>query len=150
MAFAWPVLATSLLLPAAVVPMHSATAQSPSPAILAEGRLRGIAHEAKGTATLLRLENGKRVLRLREFETLNGPDLYVYLVAAPDASDNETVTKSGFVSLGRLKAPEGDQDYDVPARLDLGKYRSVSIWCRLFSVNFAAASLAPPRDNQGR
>ncbi len=29
--------------------------------------------------------NGKRVLRLTNFKTSNGPDVHVYLVAAPDA-----------------------------------------------------------------
>jgi hypothetical protein len=67
----------------------------------------------------------------------------VYLVAASDATDNETVTNSGFVELGRLKGNEGDQNYDVPENLDLSRYRAVTIWCRRFSVNFATAPLTP-------
>ena len=67
----------------------------------------------------------------------------MYLVAAADASDNETVTKAGFVELGKLKGNEGDQNYDIPAGLDLEKYRAVTIWCRRFGVNFATAPLAP-------
>ncbi len=65
----------------------------------------------------------------------------VYLVAAADADDNESVTKAGFVELGKLKGTDGDQNYDVPAGLDLSRYRAVSIWCRRFSVNFGAAPL---------
>jgi hypothetical protein len=83
------------------------------------------------------------VLRLTEFMTSNGPDVRVYLVAANDAADNETVTKAGFVELGKLKGTEGDQNYDIPADLDLGRYRAVTIWCRRFSVNFATAPLTP-------
>ena len=75
--------------------------------------------------------------------TSNGPDVRVYLVAATDASDNETVTRAGFVELGKLKGTEGDQNYEIPAGLDLGKYRAVTIWCRRFSVNFATAPLTP-------
>src|SRR2546426_548429 len=67
---------------------------------LATGRFRGIAHETKGAATIYRLAGGKRVLRLTEFETSNGPDVHVYAVAAPDAKDSETVKKAGFVDLG--------------------------------------------------
>jgi electron transfer DM13 len=67
----------------------------------------------------------------------------VYLVASPDAKDNETVTKAGFIELGKLKGNEGDQNYDVPDDLDLSKYRAVTIWCRRFSVNFATAPLTP-------
>jgi hypothetical protein len=65
-------------------------------------------------------------------------------VAAPDARDNETVTKAGFITLGALKGNIGDQNYDLPADVDLAKYRSVSVWCRRFSVNFATAPLAAP------
>jgi hypothetical protein len=80
---------------------------------------------------------------LTEFATSNGPDVRVYLVASPDAKDNETVTKAGFVELGKLKGNEGNQNYDVPEDLDLSKYRAVTIWCRRFSVNFATAPLNP-------
>jgi hypothetical protein len=102
-----------------------------------------VAHETHGAATVQDLGSGHRVLRLSDFATSNGPDVRVYLVAAPDASDNETVTKAGFVELGALKGNEGDQNYDIPANVDLDKYRAVTIWCRRFSVNFATAPLAP-------
>ena len=35
----------------------------------------------------------------------------------------------------------GDQNYELPAEIDLNKYRSVTIWCRRFGVNFATAPL---------
>jgi hypothetical protein len=65
----------------------------------------------------------------------------VYLVAAADAGDNETVTRAGFLSLGALKGNVGDQNYDVASDVDLTKYRAVTIWCRRFGVNFATAPL---------
>jgi hypothetical protein len=114
-----------------------------APAALFAGSFHSVAHETKGTATVHRLPNGARVLRLTEFSTSNGPDVRVYLVAAGDASDDETVKKAGFVELGKLKGTIGDQNYDVPANLDLGKYRAVTIWCRRFGVNFATAPLTP-------
>jgi len=114
-----------------------------APATLFAGSFHSVAHETKGTATVHRLANGTRVLRLTEFSTSNGPDVRVYLVAAADASDDETVKKAGFVELGKLKGTIGNQNYDVPADLDLGKYRSVTIWCRRFGVNFATAPLTP-------
>jgi hypothetical protein len=110
---------------------------------LAAGRFHSVAHETRGTATLQDVGGGRRVLRLSEFATSNGPDVRVYLVAATDAKDNETVTKAGFVELGKLKGNQGDQNYDVPDDLDLSKYRAVTIWCRRFSVNFATAPLTP-------
>lgn len=110
---------------------------------LAAGRFHSVAHETHGTATIQDIGGGRRVLRLTEFATSNGPDVRVYLVAATDASDNATVTKAGFVELGKLKGNEGDQNYDVPDDLDLSQYRAVTIWCRRFSVNFATAPLTP-------
>ena len=120
------------------------TSSSDTPqTIVFEGRFHGVAHEAKGIATVYKLPNGKRVLRLTEFETSRGPNVAVYLVAADDSHDDETVTKAGFVNLGVLKGNIGDQNYDIPSDVDLSKYRSVSIWCRRFGVNFAAAPLVP-------
>jgi hypothetical protein len=110
---------------------------------LATGRFHSVAHETRGTATIQDLGGGHRVLRLTEFATSNGPDVRVYLVAAPDAADNQTVTKAGFVELGKLKGNQGDQNYDVPKDVDLTHYRAVTIWCRRFSVNFATAPLTP-------
>jgi hypothetical protein len=110
---------------------------------LETGRFHSVAHETRGTATIQDVGGGRRVLRLTDFTTSNGPDVRVYLVAAPDAADNQTVTKAGFVELGKLKGNQGDQNYDVPDDLDLTHYRAVTIWCRRFSVNFATAPLSP-------
>jgi Electron transfer DM13 len=112
------------------------------PVRVAEGPFHGVAHETKGTASIYQLPEGKKVLRFSGFETSNGPDVQVYLIAAPDAKDNETVTKAGFIRIGDLKGNMGDQNYDLPADLDLNKYRAVTIWCRRFGVNFATAPLA--------
>ena len=107
---------------------------------LAVGRFKGYAHETEGTAGIYNVE-GNRVLRLTNFKTSNGPDVHVYLVAAPDAKDDATVKKAGFVDLGSMKGNVGDQNYDVPGNVDLGKYQAVTIWCARFNVNFATAPL---------
>jgi len=108
---------------------------------LASGSFHSVAHGTKGTASIYQLADGKRILRLANFETSNGPDVHVYLVAANDASDSETVKKAGFVELGSLKGNIGDQNYDIPADAGLTKYRAVTIWCKRFSVNFGTAPL---------
>jgi len=119
-----------------------AMAKSTEAMILAKGDFRGLAHETKGAATVHQVGEGKRVLRLTNFETSNGPDVHVYLVAAEVAKDNATVKQAGFIDLGSLKGNKGDQNYDIPTDADLNKYKSVSIWCARFGVNFGAASLA--------
>jgi hypothetical protein len=62
-------------------------------------------------------------------------------VAAGDAKDNDTVKNAGFIDLGSLKGNIGDQNYDVPANVDLAKYRAATIWCARFNVNFGTAPL---------
>ena len=58
-----------------------ASASGTAPAVLATGTFRSYAHETVGTATMLEHE-GRRVLRLADFRTSNGPDVRVTLVAA--------------------------------------------------------------------
>lgn len=112
------------------------------PATLATGAFHGNAHPTTGTATILDVGDGRRVLRLTNFMTSNGPDVRVYLVAANDVNDDDTVKSAGFIELGLLKGNIGDQNYDVPASVDLARYRAVTIWCKRFSVNFGTAPLA--------
>lgn len=122
-------------------PAPAPAASAAQPTILYSGRFHDGSHQTSGNAAIYRLLDGKRVLRLSEFQTSNGPDLQLYLVAAPDAADNDTVKKAGFVSLGALKGNMGDQNYDVPADINLDRYRSVTVWCRRFAVNFGTAPL---------
>ena len=108
---------------------------------LESGQFHSGAHETKGIATVFAMADGKKTLRLTDFATSNGPDVHVYLVAAADAKDNDTVKNAGFVDLGSLKGNIGDQNYDIPANVDLAKYRAATIWCARFSVNFGTAPL---------
>ena len=108
---------------------------------VASGQFHSGAHETRGMASVFQLADGKKTLRLTNFATSNGPDVHVYLVAAADAKDNDTVTKAEVVDLGSLKGNIGDQNYDLPANADLAKYHAVTIWCKRFSVNFGTAPL---------
>jgi hypothetical protein len=87
--------------------------------------------------------DGALMLRFTNFTTSNGPNVHVYLVAADDAKNSETVLHTGFIDLGPIKGNIGDQNYALGPEVDLSKYRAVSIWCQRFSVNFGAASLKP-------
>ena len=108
---------------------------------LASGNFHDVAHKGAGLASIYQLADGKRILRFTNFETSNGPDVHVYLVAANDATDSDSVKKAGFVEIGSLKGNIGDQNYEVSSDLDLSKYRAVTIWCKRFGVNFATAPL---------
>ena len=113
--------------------------------VLATGRFHRVSHDTSGVATIHQLSEGQRLVRLTAFETSNGPDVRVYLVAAKDATDNDTVTRAGYIDLGAMKGNKGDQNYEVPAGIDLSQYQSLTIWCRRFGVNFATAPLTAPK-----
>ena len=97
------------------------------PIAVTKGNFKGLAHETKGLASIYQLADGKRTLRLTEFATSNGPDVHVYLVAAEVEKGNDVVKEAGFIDLGSIKGNIGDQNYDIPADVDLNKYRTVSI-----------------------
>ncbi len=109
--------------------------------IVASGAFHQVAHKGRGVATIYQLPDTKLVLRLTDFHTDSGRDLQVYLISALNALENETVQKSEFVSLGELRKSEGDQSYELPAGLDLTKYRAVTVWNRKYQVNFITAPL---------
>ena len=108
-----------------------------APVAVAAGTFESRVHPGEGTATLVDVGDGSRVLTLTDFATDNGPDLFVYLVPA----DAPVGTVDGFVDLGRLKGNVGDQQYDVPADLPAGEGWRVVVWCRAFTVNFTEATL---------
>ena len=117
---------------------------------LESGRFYSILHPTEGVATVYHMGDGTRVLRFTSFSTSNGPDVHVYMVAADDAKDVATVEQAAFVDLGAIKGNIGDQNYTLGSELDLAKYRSVSIWCKRFSVNFGAAALKPTQTSQNQ
>lgn len=110
---------------------------------LETGTFHGKVHQTSGRATIYQEADGKLLLRLTDFKTSNGPDVHVILIAATDADDNANFLKSDTqrVELGTLKGNEGDQNYEIPAGTDLGKFRTVSIYCERFNANFGAAPL---------
>jgi cytoskeletal protein RodZ len=94
-----------------------------------------------GTATVFELEDGTRTLRLEDFESTNGPDLFVYLTVA-DEADSDPALGGEFVDLGVLRGNIGNQNYAIPDDVDLDRFDTVVIWCRRFSSSFGAADLA--------
>jgi hypothetical protein len=121
-----------------------------SPLLLESGSFYSILHPTQGTATIYQMGDGTHLLRLTSFNTSNGPDVHVYMVAADDAKDAAAVEHAGFIDLGVLKGNIGDQNYQLGSDVDLAKYRAVSIWCKRFSVNFGAAPLRPTQTSQNR
>ena len=83
------------------------------------------------------------MLRLTHFSTSNGPNVHVLLIAAEDAKDDENslTEKVDRIDLGPLKGNDGDQNYVLPAGIDLTTYKAVAFFCERFNANFGRLPL---------
>jgi hypothetical protein len=123
-------------------PSSSVATPAPGPEVLAEGTFVSQEHETSGTARILQLPDGKRILRLEGFSTSDGPDVHVWLSAAKAGGDWHTADDGRHVALGELKATDGNHNYAIPADAKLEGLRSAVIWCDRFSVAFGSAPLS--------
>ena len=96
-------------------------------------------HKGAGTATIYDLPDGRRVLRLEDFEVTNGPDLHVLLATGEAPTGRDDI--GDYLDLGKLKGNIGNQNYDLPADIDISQYQSVVIYCEPFHVVFSTATL---------
>jgi len=90
------------------------------------------AHSVEGNVKVIE-HSGEKILRFEDFETINGPNLHIYLSKDTGASD--------FIDLGKMKATRGNINYELPEGVDLEKYNKVLVWCVPFRVLFSYAEL---------
>ena len=95
-------------------------------------------HQGSGSATIYQ-QGDQRVLRFEDFNVTNGPDLHVILSPNPNPSGRSDI--GDYIDLGQLKGNMGDQNYDIPADVDLSQYQSIVIYCVPFHVLFSVATL---------
>jgi Electron transfer DM13 len=91
------------------------------------------AHPASGSVSIIETDS-QVLLRYENLETINGPDLFVYLSTDLEATE--------YVNLGTLKATEGNVNYEIPAGTNIDKYRYALVWCKQFGVLFNYADLS--------
>lgn len=75
-----------------------------------------------------------------DFAVGPGPKYHVYLVPKTGIRRSADLGDT-FVDLGRLRAFEGSQRYEIPAGVDPAGYRGVIIWCQQFGVLISPADL---------
>ena len=98
-------------------------------------------HQGSGQVAIYQGPNGSHLLRLEDFQVTNGPDLHVLLSSHPNPESQDQINASGYVDLGSLKGNIGNQNYPIPADVDVANQRSVIIYCKPFQVIFSIASL---------
>ncbi|MEK6977953.1 MAG: DM13 domain-containing protein [Candidatus Hydrothermarchaeota archaeon] len=105
----------------------------PVPArVVVQGLFKPSAHDVMGRALLIEVDD-KKILRFEDFETINGPDLHVFLATE--------LGIAGAVDLGEIKATKGSVNYELDPSIDTTKYNKVLVWCVPFRVLFSYAVL---------
>ncbi|MDY7089932.1 MAG: DM13 domain-containing protein [Actinomycetota bacterium] len=140
---------TLAVVASAAPPSEQPASEQPAPVraavVLVQGSFVTHEHDTSGSARIVRNADGSHQLELIDLDTSDGPDLRVWL------SDQAVRTGSGgwhvfddgaYAEVGKLKGNHGNQVYRLPAGIDPAGFRSVSIWCKRFSVSFGAAALA--------
>lgn len=122
--------------------MNDAMPESNDPAILSQGTFvdADSFHQGEGAATIYTLADGSHVLRLEDFMVTNGPALRVILSTNPTPTNQSNIGED-YIDLGALKGNMGNQNYDIPADVDLSQVQSVVIYCQPFHVVFSTATL---------
>ncbi len=114
-----------------------------SPILLKNGTFKDADrfHKGSGDAKLYQLPDGKKILRLEEFQVTNGPRLHVYLSAHPDPMSSGAIHADLYEDLGGLKGNKGNQNYELADHIDVSEYNSVVIYCVPFRVIFSVATI---------
>jgi len=103
--------------------------------LIAQAQFQPRAHSVEGRALLIE-EAGEKIVRFEDFETINGPNLHIYL--SSELGDGD------FVDLGKIRATKGSVNYEVPTGTDTTRYNKVLVWCVPFGVLFSYASFEAP------
>lgn len=112
--------------------MEKAEAMPEGPKVTAQGAFNPDQYDVAGKALLIESAD-KKIIRFEDFETINGPNLHIYL--ATDTSGDD------YVDLGEIKATKGNVNYEIDPSIDTEKYDHVLVWCVPFKVLFSYAQL---------
>ncbi|MCB0165178.1 MAG: DM13 domain-containing protein [Anaerolineae bacterium] len=123
-------------------PMPAEAAGGPVAVVQGQFKEADSFHQGSGSATIYQLPDGSHVLRFEDFMATNGPDLHVLLTKHPAPASGSDIMED-YIDLGSLKGNIGNQNYDIPADVDVSQYQSVVIYCMPFHVVFATATLGP-------
>ncbi|MEB3356249.1 MAG: DM13 domain-containing protein [Synechococcales bacterium] len=128
-------------------PATEASGSEVAAAAISMGSFVSGEHPTQGTASVIE-ENGQRFVELGEdFNTDEGPDLYVILHRSNDVigtteAPAHSIQEGDYVTLAPLESVSGTQRYEIPADVNIADYQSVAIWCQQFNATFGAAALA--------
>lgn len=111
--------------------------------LVVQGEFYAVDRDGQGFAALYLLADGSVVLHFENFNVDEGAELRVVVSSQEHFDETHQADLAAMIDLGLLKAYAGDQNYLMPAGLDLDEIRSVLIWSSTGEV-FIAASLQAP------
>jgi hypothetical protein len=82
---------------------------------LGSGAFQSQEHTTSGSAALLQLPNGTRLLRLENLASSDGPDVKIWLSDLEAGGDWFKYRSGRYVDLGPIQATHGNHNYAVPA-----------------------------------
>jgi hypothetical protein len=137
------------VMPVTAMPVTAAPAAGPAqvsppaPQRLKAGEFRDADsfHKGSGQAVIYRTPDRGHLLRLENLRVTNGPDLHVLLTPGADIKSREDLRAAGYTDLGSLKGNIGNQNYPIPAGVEVASQGSVVIYCLPFQVVFSVAAL---------
>lgn len=106
---------------------------------LAKGTFAPQQHVTSGTAVLLELSDGTKLLRLENLDLTNAPNLHVWLTE--QLHPWPELDKPYYADLGNLKANKGNQNYPISADTHFDRFNGVDIRDNDSPDAFAYASM---------
>ncbi|MEL6873603.1 MAG: DM13 domain-containing protein [Pseudomonadota bacterium] len=123
-------LIATLALTAAALGLVAASASAQT---VASGKFRGAGgHISSGGVRVVRDGNTVRVVFAKNFRLNGAPDPRVAF------GNGKYVRGTIFARLRKLR---GSQSYTVPARLNVGRFSQVWLWCKKFNAPLAVARI---------
>ena len=123
-------------------PLIEALPQDVSSAqLMATATIHKVDRDAEGIATIYRMDDGKRVLRLDRFFVTRNADLEIRLSAAVSPKTTDEIAKAPFKVIAPLKATVGSMNYQIPQDVDMDQFGSLVIWCEITRNAYAAADI---------
>jgi hypothetical protein len=101
--------------------------------LIASGSFQSVSWTTRGRASIVG-ENGRAVLRLRDFQTQKAPELWIILQGKPG---------TGSRQLTNLERAWGNQDYALPASVAAHPPARVLIFCAKCGKVWGYATMTP-------
>ena len=99
-------------------------------------------HYGQGSLEFLKGSSGGSLVHLKpDFKVGPGPRFHIYLADKGMIMNSADFKAAKKTDLGRLRAFEGSQVYEVPKGTDIAPVKSVVIWCKEFNVLISPATL---------